>query len=137
MSAKKLFLTTALGALIAAPAMACDAPIKVGVLHSLSGTMAISETTLKDTMEMLIEQQNGAGGVLGCQLEAVVDGAAPGWVGAHSLDGCLDQGNGIFRMAVQAVTLLLSHVVFCQGTDNSRVGALTVVVFKAVHDDSL
>ena len=39
--------------------------IKVGVLHSLSGTMAISETTLKDVMLMLIEEQNKKGGVLG------------------------------------------------------------------------
>jgi urea transport system substrate-binding protein len=39
--------------------------IKVGVLHSLSGTMAISETTLKDTVLMLIEEQNKKGGVLG------------------------------------------------------------------------
>ncbi|HIG91986.1 MAG TPA: urea ABC transporter substrate-binding protein, partial [Methylococcaceae bacterium] len=39
--------------------------IKVGVLHSLSGTMAISETTLKDTMLMLIEEQNAKGGLLG------------------------------------------------------------------------
>jgi urea transport system substrate-binding protein len=44
--------------------------IKVGVLHSLSGTMAISETTLKDTMLMLIEQQNEKGGLLGKKLEA-------------------------------------------------------------------
>jgi uncharacterized protein (DUF1684 family) len=42
--------------------------IKVGVLHSLSGTMAISETTLKDTMLMLIEEQNNKGGVLGKKL---------------------------------------------------------------------
>jgi urea transport system substrate-binding protein len=46
----------------------CEAPIKVGVLHSLSGSMAISETTLKDVMLMLIEQQNAKGGVLGCEL---------------------------------------------------------------------
>ncbi|MBL4691789.1 MAG: transporter substrate-binding protein, partial [Magnetovibrio sp.] len=39
--------------------------IKVGILHSLSGTMAISETTLKDTMLMLIEAQNKKGGLLG------------------------------------------------------------------------
>lgn len=42
-----------------------DDPIKVGILHSLSGTMAISETVLKDTVEMLIEQQNDAGGLVG------------------------------------------------------------------------
>jgi urea transport system substrate-binding protein len=46
--------------------------IKVGILHSLSGTMAISETTLKDVMLMLIEEQNAKGGVLGRQLEPVV-----------------------------------------------------------------
>jgi len=39
--------------------------IKVGVLHSLSGTMAISETTLKDTMLFLIDEQNQKGGLLG------------------------------------------------------------------------
>ena len=54
-------------------------PIKVGVLHSLSGTMAISETTLKDTVLMLIERQNEAGGVLGRPLEAVVVDPASDW----------------------------------------------------------
>jgi urea transport system substrate-binding protein len=53
--------------------------IKVGVLHSLSGTMAISETTLKDTMLMLIDQQNKKGGVLGKKLEAVVVDPASNW----------------------------------------------------------
>ncbi len=53
--------------------------IKVGVLHSLSGTMAISETTLKDTMLMLIEEQNKKGGVLGKKLEAVVVDPASNW----------------------------------------------------------
>src|SRR5580698_6782426 len=48
--------------------------IKVGVLHSLSGTMAISETTLKDTILMMIDQQNKKGGLLGKKLEAVVVG---------------------------------------------------------------
>jgi urea transport system substrate-binding protein len=53
--------------------------IKIGVLHSLSGTMAISETTLKDTMLMLIEAQNAKGGLLGKQLEAVVVDPASDW----------------------------------------------------------
>ncbi|MGB5603621.1 MAG: urea ABC transporter substrate-binding protein [Gammaproteobacteria bacterium] len=53
--------------------------IKVGVLHSLSGTMAISETTLKDTMLMLIEEQNKKGGVLGKKLEPVVVDPASDW----------------------------------------------------------
>ena len=63
----------------AAQAQDADCPIKVGVLHSLSGTMAISETTLKDTMLMLIEKQNEAGGLLGCELEAVVKDPASDW----------------------------------------------------------
>lgn len=53
--------------------------IKIGVLHSLSGTMAISETTLKDTVELLIDQQNEKGGLLGKKLEAVVVDPASNW----------------------------------------------------------
>lgn len=53
--------------------------IKVGVLHSLSGTMAISETTLKDTILMLIDEQNKKGGLLGKKLEAVVVDPASNW----------------------------------------------------------
>ena len=53
--------------------------IKVGVLHSLSGTMAISETTLKDTVLMLIERQNKAGGLLGKKIEAIVVDPASDW----------------------------------------------------------
>ena len=54
-------------------------PIKVGILHSLSGTMAISETTLKDTIVMMVEEQNAKGGLLGRQLEAVVVDPASDW----------------------------------------------------------
>jgi urea transport system substrate-binding protein len=53
--------------------------IKVGILHSLSGTMAISETTLKDVMLMLIDEQNKKGGLLGKKLEAVVVDPASNW----------------------------------------------------------
>src|ERR1700675_2000989 len=53
--------------------------IKVGVLHSLSGTMAISETTLKDTILMMIDAQNKKGGLLGKKLEAVVVDPASDW----------------------------------------------------------
>ena len=53
--------------------------IKVGILHSLSGTMAISETTLKDTMLMLIDEQNKKGGLLGKKLEPVVVDPASNW----------------------------------------------------------
>ncbi|MEO0671224.1 MAG: urea ABC transporter substrate-binding protein [Pseudomonadota bacterium] len=60
------------------PAVAQDT-IKVGILHSLSGTMAISETTLKDVMLMLIEEQNKKGGLLGKKLEPVVVDPASNW----------------------------------------------------------
>ena len=62
----------------AAIAQASDT-IKVGVLHSLSGTMAISETTLKDTVLMMVEDQNKKGGLLGKKLEAVVVDPASNW----------------------------------------------------------
>ena len=54
-------------------------PIKVGVLHSLSGTMAISETTLKDTILMMVDEQNARGGLLGRPVEAVVVDPASDW----------------------------------------------------------
>ena len=69
-------LTAGLG--LSAWAQAADT-IKVGILHSLSGTMAISETTLKDTMLMLIAEQNKKGGLLGKQIEAVVVDPASNW----------------------------------------------------------
>ena len=59
--------------------VAAEDTIKVGVLHSLSGTMAISETTLKDVMLMLVEQQNAKGGLLGKKLEAIVVDPASDW----------------------------------------------------------
>ena len=65
--------------LIAFPSMAADDTIKVGVLHSLSGTMAISETTLKDPVLMMVEGQNKKGGLLGKKLEAVVVDPASNW----------------------------------------------------------
>lgn len=64
--------------LLSGLAQAADT-IKVGVLHSLSGTMAISETTLKDTVLMLVEEQNKKGGLLGKKLEAVVVDPASNW----------------------------------------------------------
>jgi urea transport system substrate-binding protein len=63
---------------MALPALAEDT-IKVGVLHSLSGTMAISETTLKDVVLMLVDEQNKKGGLLGKKLEAVVVDPASNW----------------------------------------------------------
>jgi urea transport system substrate-binding protein len=69
----------ALGAASFTSAKAADDTIKIGILHSLSGTMAISETTLKDVMLMLIDEQNKKGGVLGKKLEAVVVDPASNW----------------------------------------------------------
>ena len=82
MTTRTLLAALATGtALVAAPVAAqdCAEPIKVGVLHSLSGSMAISETTLRDVMLMLIEQQNETGGLLGCEIEAVVVDPASDW----------------------------------------------------------
>ncbi|ABA79475.1 urea ABC transporter substrate-binding protein [Rhodobacter sphaeroides] len=70
---------TALGLSLAGGALAQEDTIKIGVLHSLSGTMAISETTLKDTVLMLVDQQNAKGGLLGKKLEAVVVDPASDW----------------------------------------------------------
>ncbi len=77
----KRFLTGMIAATtigLSSVTMAADT-IKVGILHSLSGTMAISETTLKDTMLMLIEEQNKKGGLLGKKLEPVVVDPASNW----------------------------------------------------------
>jgi len=71
-------LTLVASSVFSINALASDT-IKVGVLHSLSGTMAISETTLKDTVLMMVEEQNKKGGLLGKKLEAVVVDPASNW----------------------------------------------------------
>ncbi|MBD9651767.1 urea ABC transporter substrate-binding protein [Ensifer sp. ENS09] len=73
------FLAAILSTTAFSGAFAADDTIKVGILHSLSGTMAISETTLKDAMLMLIDEQNKKGGLLGKKLEAVVVDPASDW----------------------------------------------------------
>jgi urea transport system substrate-binding protein len=80
MKFKNLIIASSIVAsgLFSSVAIAADT-IKVGVLHSLSGTMAISETTLKDTVLMMIEEQNAKGGLLGKKLEAVVVDPASNW----------------------------------------------------------
>ena len=77
---KATAVTIALAAagFITQPAVAADT-IKVGILHSLSGTMAISETALKETALMAIEEINAKGGVLGKKLEPVVVDPASNW----------------------------------------------------------
>lgn len=83
MKKTSLLKTVLCGAFVSAAlmqyAMAADGTIKVGVLHSLSGSMAISESALKDTVLMLIDEQNKKGGVLGKKLEPVVVDPASNW----------------------------------------------------------
>lgn len=80
MKLKRLLTTIAASLLLSlSTAVLAAETIKVGVLHSLSGTMAISETTLKDTVLMMIEEQNKKGGLLGKKLEAVVVDPASDW----------------------------------------------------------
>ena len=83
---KKSFLSivaataiAALGLTVTGGVAKAAGTIKVGVLHSLSGTMAISETTLKDTVLMLIENQNRKGGILGKKIVPVVVDPASNW----------------------------------------------------------
>jgi urea transport system substrate-binding protein len=96
MNLKYICLTFSLLAIAsAAPVLVgaqAQGPIKIGVLHSLSGTMAISETTLKDTILMMIEAQNRKGGLLGRKLEAVVVDPASDWpLFAEKARGLLEQ----------------------------------------------
>jgi urea transport system substrate-binding protein len=73
------FAGAAMALPLATSAFAADDTIKIGVLHSLSGTMAISETTLKDTVLFLVDEQNKKGGLLGKKIEAVVVDPASNW----------------------------------------------------------
>ncbi len=84
MSRRTVLKATALGAMALtastwmAQALAADT-IKVGILHSLSGTMAISETSLKDVALMTIDEINAKGGVMGKKLEPVIVDPASNW----------------------------------------------------------
>ena len=116
---KKLLLSSAL-ALCAAGSAAAE--IKVGILHSLSGTMAISETTLKDTMLMLIEQQNAAGGLLGQQIVPVVVDPASDWplfaekarelIEVHEVDVIFGNWTSVSRKSVLPVIEELNGLLF-------------------------
>ncbi|MEM7243084.1 MAG: urea ABC transporter substrate-binding protein [Pseudomonadota bacterium] len=116
---KKLLLSSAL---IAASAGTAMAEIKVGILHSLSGTMAISETTLKDTMLMLIEQQNAKGGLLGEKLVPVVVDPASDWplfaekarelLTVHEVDVIFGNWTSVSRKSVLPVIEELNGLLF-------------------------
>src|SRR5467141_1331934 len=104
MKRKAMFMTAWL--LIAGIAFsklaAAQETIKVGVLHSLSGTMAISETTLKDTVLMMIDAQNKKGGLLGKRLEPVVVDPASNWpLFAEKAAQLLEKDNGLLFYPVQ------------------------------------
>jgi urea transport system substrate-binding protein len=78
----KLSRTLASGALalgLSASAFAAEKTVKVGVLHSLSGTMAISETSLRDVLLFTFDEINAKGGVLGHKIEPVVVDGASDW----------------------------------------------------------
>ena len=93
---KRLMVGSALaGSLWAGAAAAQEETIKVGILHSLSGTMAISESTLKAAMLMLIDEQNAKGGVLGKKLEPVVVDPASDWPRFAELARELVAGQGV------------------------------------------
>ncbi|MGE0312530.1 MAG: urea ABC transporter substrate-binding protein [Lautropia sp.] len=87
LASRRSILKAAAGSAVAFPGLTASnilfaqdkSPIKVGVLHSLSGTMAISETALKNTALMTFEEINAAGGVMGRKLEAVVVDPASNW----------------------------------------------------------
>ncbi|WP_299827971.1 urea ABC transporter substrate-binding protein [uncultured Roseobacter sp.] len=116
------YVTAAVLGSAAMAAAECADPVKVGVLHSLSGTMAISETTLKDTMLMLIEKQNAAGGVLGCQIEAVVVDPASDWplfaekarelLTVHEVDVIFGNWTSVSRKSVLPVIEELNGLLF-------------------------
>ncbi|MEP2943044.1 MAG: urea ABC transporter substrate-binding protein [Hyphomicrobiales bacterium] len=121
----KILKTTAIASLLAAtaftPAHAEDT-IKVGILHSLSGTMAISETTLKDVMLMLIEEQNKKGGVLGKKLEPVVVDPASDWplfaekarelLSVHEVSAVFGNWTSVSRKSVLPVFEELNGILF-------------------------
>ena len=108
--------------------------IKVGVLHSLSGTMAISETTLKDTVLMLVTEQNKKGGLLGKKLEAVVVDPASDWplfaekarelLEVHKVDVVFGNWTSVSRKSVlpvfEELNGLLFYPVQYEGEESSK-----------------
>ncbi len=123
------------GSLIGGPALAQQGdPIKVGVLHSLSGTMAISETTLRDTVLMLVDNLNANGGLLGRPVEAIVVDPASDWplfaekarelLEAHEVDVVFGNWTSVSRKSVlpvfEELNGLLFYPVQYEGEESSR-----------------
>ncbi|MBT5664670.1 MAG: urea ABC transporter substrate-binding protein [Rhodospirillaceae bacterium] len=124
---KPQFKTAVAAAALAASVFTANAAsaaetIKVGILHSLSGTMAISETTLKDVMLMLIEDQNKKGGLLGKKLEPVVVDPASNWplfaekarelLQVHKVDVVFGNWTSVSRKSVLPVFEELNGILF-------------------------
>ena len=113
--------TAAAGIAGSARAQTSD-PVKIGILHSLSGTMAISETTLKDVMLLLIDEQNKKGGVLGRKLEAVVVDPASNWplfaekarelISVQKVSACFGCWTSVSRKSVLPVFEELNNLLF-------------------------
>src|SRR3990170_5916310 len=76
---KTLAIAASVAAIGSSSAFAQQKTVKVGILHSLSGTMAISETVLKDTVLMAIDEINAKGGVMGAKIEPVIVDPASNW----------------------------------------------------------
>ena len=134
MELRTFLAPAAAAALIAGPALAAEDTIKIGVLHSLSGTMAISETTLKDTVLMLVDQQNAQGGLLGKQIEAVVVDPASDWplfaekarelISVQDVDAIFGCWTSVSRKSVLPVIEELNGLLFYpvqyEGEESSR-----------------
>ena len=128
---KKLLLASALTAVAATSA---QAEIRVGVLHSLTGTMAISESTLRDVMLMLIEEQNANGGLLGEEIVPVVVDPASDWplfaerarelLTVHEVDVIFGAWTSVSRKSVLPVIEELNGLMFYpvqyEGEESSR-----------------
>jgi len=128
------FFAGAVALMTLTQAEAQEETIKVGILHSLSGTMAISETTLKDVMLMLIEQQNQKGGVLGKMLEPVVVDPASDWplfaekarelLDVHKVAAVFGNWTSVSRKSVLPVFEELNGILFYpvqyEGEESSR-----------------
>lgn len=126
MTLKSILGATAAGSMLLAGLFSTSAhseeTIKVGILHSLSGTMAISETTLKDVMLMLIDEQNEKGGLLGKKLEPVVVDPASDWplfaekarelLEVHKVDVVFGNWTSVSRKSVLPVFEELNGILF-------------------------
>ena len=130
----RLLPVLAAAALLASHAAQAADTIKVGVLHSLSGTMAISETTLKDTVLMMVDDLNKKGGLLGKKVEAVVVDPASNWplfaekarelLSKHKVDVVFGCWTSVSRKSVlpvfEELNGLLFYPVQYEGEESSR-----------------